>query len=280
MTSLSGYSQKEKEQVKIENEMLADSLHCYTLNKQTNLIAYSGPDGLLLVDAGYEKTGYQLKEELVERFDLPVQFIINTHWHDDHTGGNKILGEGATIIAHHYVKSVLSRNRTSPQKTEKAFPVYAQPNITFHDSLDLTFNNQDLQLIHLSGGHTDGDILVYFPASNVLAVGDLLFADKFPYIDLKHGGNVRAYIDHLNWIVESYPEDTRIVGGHGPVYTMDQLKSYAQNLQETLDIVEHAIEQDLSMQEMIDTRILKDYESYGTGFISEKYWIYTIVSNF
>ena len=198
------------------------------------------------------------------------------HYHGDHTAGDKSLGEHADIIAHNYVKEILSKSRGQGERKQKAFPSYAQPNITFNDSMNLYFNHSTVKLIHLRGGHTAGDILVYFPKQKVLATGDLLFADKFPYVDLRHGGNALRYLEQVKQIAERFPDDLTIVGGHGPVYSMKDLQNYYQTLSETVKVIQQAKEEGQTVKQMKENRILSDWKEFGTSFISEDFWIETV----
>ena len=273
------FSQINWSEVEVQSTELAPGLHRLFIGEGVSILAYCGDDGLLLVDAAYEKAAEKVQKELIRLGKDDLKYIINTHYHSDHTGGNKYLGENVDIIAHSHVKEVISKESGSGKYKRAAYPIFAQPNITFTDSMTLRFNNQTLILSHPKGGHTAGDIVVYFPDSKLLALGDLLFADKFPYVDINQGGNAIRYIKHLESIIDSYPEETKIIGGHGPVYTLDKLRTYHQTLEQTVKEVRGAKERGMTLEQMKKERILGNWEKYGTGFISEDFWIATVYNS-
>jgi glyoxylase-like metal-dependent hydrolase (beta-lactamase superfamily II) len=274
------FSQQDNEANIIDKEQLTEKISRFEIKPGVSVLFFKGNDGAILIDAGYEQSAEKLKKEIEEEYDSEINYLINTHWHYDHTGGNKILGTNTCIISHPYVKYMLSRDHKQGKKTTDAFPRSAQPDICFTDSMSLYFNGERIQLIHLPGGHTGGDIIVYFTDSKVLAAGDLLFADKFPCVDLNYGGNVDKYLDNLDWLITRFPDDINIVGGHGPVYTKEELTEYREILGETIQIVRNAIEEGNNTETLQKKNILKEYSSFGDGFISEEYWIYTIANSY
>jgi len=239
-------------------------------------VLFTGPDGALLIDAAYQQTTLQLKAAIKTVTDQPVKYLINTHHHADHTGGNAAFGGEATIIAHQFVKDFVSINQMQGTRQIPALPREAWPEITFSDRMQLDFNGQNLLIQHLPGGHTAGDAIVFFPESKVLVIGDLLFADNFPFVDLANGGNPRRFMEHLKWISGNFPDDVLIVGGHGPVYNMEQFRSYILNLERTIEIVSHAKSSGISLEEAKANRILREWEAWGSFFITEERWIETL----
>jgi cyclase len=260
----------------VETTELAPGIHRLFVGGSVSVIAFTGEEGVLLIDAAYEQTVPQLKAAVGELSDKPLRYLVNTHIHGDHTGGNMGLGEGVEIISHHDVKTYLGTERTQGDRVIPAFPAHARPNITFSNELDLEFNGQTLQMLHLAEGHTSGDIIIYFPEGNVLVMGDLLFADNFPYVDVSNGGHPFGYLENLGWILSNYPADAIVSGGHGPVYTMDQLAQWRQTLIETVEAVDAAKRQGLSAEEMKSARILEPWAEMGRFFITEDRWIDTL----
>ncbi len=273
---LIGFSQRDYSKMEVAHTELAPGLHRLLVGNSVSVMAYDGHDGLLLIDAAYEQTAPQLRDTLNSLFGKPVRYLINTHLHGDHTGGNPEFGKEAEIISHHSVKTWLESDRKQGDRVPGPMPKDAIPDITFEGTLNLDFNGQTIEMRHLAGGHTAGDVILFFPKSNVLALGDLLFAGYFPYIDMGQGGNPYTFIKHLKWVLETYPEDVTLVGGHGPVYTMNQLRSYVNNLELTIVKIAEAKENGLSIEQIKQDRILKDWESYGSFFITEDRWIETI----
>jgi cyclase len=269
-------AQRDWSAMTIETTGLAPGIHRLFVGGSVSVIAFTGDEGVLLIDVAYEQTAPQLKAAVKELSDKPLRYIVNTHIHGDHTGGNMALGEGVDIIAHHAVKTFLGTERTQGERVIPAFPVYARPNITFSYELDLEFNGQTLQMLHLPEGHTNSDIIIYFPESNVLVLGDLLFADNFPFVDVSNGGHPFGFIENLGWIIANYPDDAVISGGHGPVYTMDQLAEWRQTLIETVEVIDEAKRRGLTAEEMKTGRILEPWADMGRFFITEDRWIDTL----
>lgn len=276
MLPVLGFSQRDWSQMQLETTEISPGLYRLFIGQGVAVVAWAGDDGLLLIDAGYEQTTPQLVRALSVIHPGQVNYLINTHIHGDHTGGNVVLGEGATIIAHHFVKEYLSTEKRQGDRIIPPMPVHAIPAITFTDGMTLDFNGQTIQLKHLPGGHTAGDIIVYFPDSKVLVAGDLLFADFFPYVDVNNGGHPFVFLENLEWILNHFPEDITIVGGHGPVYNMAQLREYHNTLWQTTDILRDARHSGMSLEQMKENRLLQSWEKMGTGFISEDRWMETL----
>lgn len=266
-------SQEEVKKTPITVNEIAPGIHRLFVNDRVAVISFSGDDGLLIIDAAYERTANDLAEKLNEITDKPLKYLINTHIHGDHTGGNLVLGKDVDIISHMNVKEYLSKDQGQGERVTPAFPEYARPNITFTERMFLDFNEQNLQLIHLPNGHTGSDIVIYFPESNVLVVGDLLFANYFPYVDVGNGGNPMGFIENIEWITKNFPDDATVIGGHGPVYSMEEYKEYRKTLIKTVELIKDQKNNGLSAEEIKEKRILKEWESFGSFFITEDRWI-------
>ncbi len=270
------FAQRDWSAMKVVTTELAPDVYRLFVGEGVSVVAHIGPEGVLLIDAAYEQTVPQLKEALKILTDEPIRYLVNTHIHGDHTGGNLALGQGVEIIAHHNVKKFLGTERTQGDRVIPAFPDYAQPKITFSDELNMYFNGESLQMLHLPEGHTNSDIIIYFPHKKVLVVGDLLFADNFPFVDVNNGGHPMGFLKNLEWITATYPDDVIINGGHGPVYTMKQYRDYLQTLWHTVNAVKEAKQKGLTATQMKEHRILKQWENMGKAFISEDRWIDTL----
>ena len=232
-----------------------------------NVIASVGSDGIIIVDANYSEYAAFL-EKAIDSIGggKKLKCIVDTHWHFDHTGGQKIFGGGVKIISHKNVKELLSKDDILLGDTQKAYPVDALPNITFLDSLALIFNNSDIIITSVSGSHSAGDAVVYFRKEKVLHVGDIIFADQFPFVDTEHGGSVIRILESLNKIISIYPPDTRIVPGHGPAYSMSDLKEYAEMVERTTDIVSKEKQKDKSLKEIQSENVLGEFKEYAVSF--------------
>lgn len=260
----------------IETTELAPGIHRLFVNNAVAVVVFHGEDGVLVIDAAYERSAEKLMEEIRSISDAPIQYLINTHLHGDHTGGNKLIGKEADIIAHESVKEYLSTEQKRGETTLPPFPEYAQPNILVDGNMDLEFNGEKIQITHLEGGHTAGDLIVFFPVANVLVMGDLLFANYFPYVDVSNGGDPFRFLENVDRIIEHFPADATIVGGHGPVYTLDELRQWRENLSATITVMRKAKNDGMNLEEMKEKSILKEWESMGSFFITEDRWIDTL----
>ncbi len=279
LLAVNSFAQDDPPPPKTVTTELAPGIYQIYYNNVVSLVAFTGPDGLMLVDDGYKKSADVIREELKKISADSLRFILNTHWHGDHTGGNIPLGKGTHIIAHEQVKEMLNHDQVSLGSQAPAFPSYAQPDITFTDRLSVYFNGDTVKLIHLPGGHTGGDAIVWFPKGKVLVMGDLIFADNFPYVDLEHGGNAVKYVDNLNWVIQHLPEDITIVPGHGRIYTMTDFKAWQSALQKTIELIIDQQAQGLSAGDMKQKKILSDYAGFGKWWITEDQWIDAVVKS-
>jgi len=269
-------AQRDWSQMRVTSTEIALGVYRLFVDPGVATVLFTGPDGALLIDAAYSQTTAQLEAAIKAITPYPVTYLINTHHHADHTGGNTRFGEEATIIAHQFVRDFVSSDQVQGTRQIVALPKAAWPRITFSERMHLEFNKQTLQLLHLPGGHTAGDVIVYLPVSKVLVLGDLLFADNFPFVDVANGGNPKRFLDHLKWIAGNYPEEVTIIGGHGPVYTMTQFRTYIENLEKTIATVKNAKTAGITLEQAKSDRILKEWESWGRFFITEDRWIETL----
>lgn len=258
--------------------MICLSDHLYKLQiGHVSVVASIGPDGVLLSDTGFESTAVQLKSNLEKLGGHHIRYIINTHWHSDHCNGNKVLGkEAAVIIAHENVLKTLSEDQFLTvfwQEEHKAFPEYARPNLTFSHRLTVYFNNEQIEIIHFPNGHTDGDAIVYFKKANVLHLGDLLFSIGFPAIDFEHGGNVEQLAINLQKIIDMMPANVTFIAGHGPTYTLEELKKYREMILSTVAIVKKEITKGKTLDEMKKDKILTGWEKWSYGPHDCNSWI-------
>jgi glyoxylase-like metal-dependent hydrolase (beta-lactamase superfamily II) len=228
-----------------------------------------GEDGILIVDDQYAPLADKIKAALTGITEKPVKFVLNTHWHGDHTGGNAQFGETAPIIAHENVRKRLqSGGNIALFKMEvPPAPKAALPVITFQDKVTVHVNGEDIRAIHFPKGHTDGDIVVFFPQSNVVHMGDDFFAGMFPFIDLESGGSVEGLIEDIAQIIPMLPPNVKVIPGHGPLSTMDDLKKFEAMLRATSAAVAGAMKQGKTLDQMKQEKVLANYADWGKGFI-------------
>jgi cyclase len=233
-----------------------------------NIGASIGEDGIVLIDDQYAPLAPKIRAALAELSDKEILYVLNTHWHGDHTGGNEFFGETAPIIAHHNVRKRLAEGMDLPGRTTPPAPEGALPVLTFGDDLVLHLNGETIEAIHLPEGHTDGDLVVWFPRSNVIHMGDHYFAGRFPFIDLASGGSVRGLIRNLHTVIERVPATVRIIPGHGPLSTITEMKTYLAMIEETAAVVVKAIEQGLTLDEMKERAVLSTWDDWSWNFIT------------
>src|SRR5579863_5584834 len=187
-----------------------------------NIGASIGDDGIVIVDDQYAPLAEKIQAALKGITDKPVRFIINTHYHRDHTGGNAYFQKQAPIIAHDNVRKRLESggsagNGSSIHMENKPQPKEALPIITFDHDVTVHLNGEDIQALHFPHGHTDGDSVIFFPKSNVVHMGDDFVTYGFPFVDLAGGGSVSGMIAAIDQIIPKLPPDVKIIPGHGPI---------------------------------------------------------------
>lgn len=248
--------------------------------KGGNIGLLKGDDGLLLIDDDYSVNVGALEASL-DKIEGKPKFVINTHWHGDHTGGNEHLGEYVTIVAHDNV-----RKRLSTHQEIKFFgmkmapsPKSALPVVTYDRSLVIHFNGQALNVVHYPNGHTDGDSIVLIQPANVVHMGDHFFAGRFPFVDLESGGDVMGMANNIKVVIGQLDREVKIIPGHGPLSTLDDLKAYHQMLMETSLLIQAAIDQGLKLDAIQKQGLPAKWKSWGVGFINQDTWIKTVYSS-
>jgi len=237
----------------------------------------------LIVDDKFAPLVEQIRGSLAELGGGQLKFILNTHWHGDHTGGNEAFGRETLIIAHDNV-----RKRLSAKQTIKLFnmvsdphPKEALPVITFDESLSVHFNGEEIKVIHFAEGHTDGDSVIFFTNSNVVHMGDHFFNGFYPFIDLNSGGDVEGFISNIEKLLTLIPQDAKIIPGHGPLADSNDLKNFHAMLVETSDVVKKAIDQNKTLEEVKKSGFSKEIvEKWGKGFLTTEQWIEIIYNSY
>ncbi len=243
----------------------------------TNLVASTGADGILLVDAGFGSTAEALVDALKTLGNGDLKLVINTHYHGDHTFGNQVLSSHAAILAH---RSVLDRMSGSYFHLSD-LPSPNRPTVGFDDSLVIHFNGEEIHVVHIPPCHSDGDAYVYFTNSKVVAVADLFFPDEIPYIDQFAGGNVDGYLGQIRRFINDFPDDVTFVAAHGRPYSKDDLREYDRMLTETTDLIRQAAETGKTDWDMINDSLLADYQGWNGQFPTTtlEAWIQTVYTD-
>ena len=205
-----------------------------------NMGAFVGPDGVLLIDDQFAPLTPKITAALAKLSDRPLRFVLNTHWHGDHTGGNENLGRaGATIIAHDNVRRRLSveQVRALWAQTVPAAPKDALPVITFSTAVTFHMNGDTVQVFHVPGGHTDGDAVVHFLAADVIHTGDLFFNGRYPVIDVDAGGSLAGMITAVDRLLPLVGPQTKLIPGHGPLAGRADLEAFRAMLVGVRDVL-------------------------------------------
>lgn len=238
-----------------------------------NIAALVGMDGIMIVDDDYKALSAKLAAALKELGSDHPRFVFNTHWHGDHTEGNEFFGKDSIIIAHENVrKRLLDPPVIFGQKTPP-YASFALPIVTYTESMSLHINGEEVRAVHFPNGHTDGDTVVFFKNANVVHLGDDFFNGFFPFVDLDSGGSVQGLINNLAALIRQIPADAKLIPGHGPLATLEDLKTFHQVLVETSDIVQSAMKKKKSLDEIKKAGLPEKYAKWGSGFIKTDSWI-------
>ncbi len=236
-----------------------------------NIGASIGDDGVFIIDDQFAPLSDKILAAIRELTDKPVSYVLNTHWHGDHTGGNENFGRsGAVIVAHRNV-----RKRMSSKQFMKAFglevpasPAAALPVITFSNDVTFYFNGNQIRVMHRPTAHTDGDALVYFAQPNVLHMGDLFFNGFFPFIDQGSGGSLRGLLAAVDSALAMINDDTRVIPGHGPLAAKADLQAYRTMLRDVLAAITPLIAAGKSREEVLAADPLAQIgRTWGNGFL-------------
>ena len=241
-----------------------------------NIGVSAGEDGVLLVDDQFAPLAPKIRAAVDSLAGDGVRYVLNTHWHHDHTDGNKVFGREAPVVAHRNVRLRLASPQVSGSDTTPALPEDALPEITFGESVSIHFNGEEIRVEHFPRGHTDGDAVVFFPESGVVHMGDHMFARRFPYVDLGSGGSVQGYTRNVKAVLDSLPDGAAVIPGHGELTDVQGLRSFHAMLVETTGIVRRRMEEGMSLREVKDAGLPAKWTSWGQGFISTPRWLETV----
>ena len=235
-----------------------------------NIGLITGADGAFIVDDQFAPLTDKIRAAIATVTDRPVRFVVNTHWHGDHTGGNERWGSaGSVIIAQDNVRLRMGTPQTRNNRTTPASPAAALPVITFADSMTLHLNGYSVRVIHVRNAHTDGDAIIYYTRANVLHMGDTYFSTGYPFIDGVSGGHVDGIVDAADRALAMIRDDTRVIPGHGPLATKADLQEYRRVVGTVRDRVRALVQQGKSLGEVAATRPTAEFdEKWGRGFIN------------
>jgi cyclase len=269
------YGQRDFSTVEVKATKVAGSVYVLT-GAGGNIGVSVGDDGIVIVDDQYAPLAPKIEAALKTISDKPLRFILNTHYHGDHTGGNEHFGKTAPIVAHENVRKRLASSTTRLGQTTPAAPKGALPVLTFNDSVTIHLNGEDVRAVHMPHGHTDGDSIIWFTKSNVVHMGDDFFNGLFPFVDQENGGSVRGLMANLDKVINVLPDDAKVIPGHGALSDKAGLRKYRDMLGATWTAVENGVGAGKSLDQLKADKVLAGWESWGTGFIKTDFWIETI----
>jgi cyclase len=235
-----------------------------------NIGASIGEDGIVIVDDQYAPLADKISSALRTIADKPVRFVINTHYHDDHTNGNLEWYKHATIIAHDNLRTRLASRATTAENANRVTgsTPNALPLITYDHELTLHMNGEDIRAMFVPHAHTDGDTLVYFTKSNVLHAGDNFVRYGFPYVDLDAGGSINGMIAALESTLDRLPTDVKIIPGHGQVSNVDDVRKFVAMLRDSRSAVERGIRAGKSVDQLKQEKVLSPWQEWDNTFVT------------
>lgn len=252
-----------------------------------NIAASVGEDGIVIIDDQFAPLAEKIQAALknIGVTDKPVRFVINTHYHGDHTGGNELFNNsGSTIIAHDNVRKRLESggpagNGGSVKIENKPAAKAALPIITFDHDVTIHLNGEDIRALHFPSGHTDGDSVIFFPKNNVVHMGDDFVRYGFPFIDVAAGGSVQGIIAACEKVAAELPADVKVIPGHGALSNMEDVKAFTKMLKETSAVVQKALDEHKTLDQMKQAKILAPWDKFSGSFINSDAFIETLYNS-
>ncbi len=259
------------------------SVHVLVMPSAGNVGVSAGPDGVFIIDDQFAPMAPKIAAAVAKLTDQPVRYILNSHWHGDHTGGNASFGkQGYVIVAHDNVRTRMSKehfsaffNSTTPPSPPEALPV-----ITFSDRMTFHFNGDTVRVEHVNNAHTDGDAIFHFEKADVLHAGDVFVLYGYPFIDLSSGGSVAGMIRGVDRILEIAGQDTLIIPGHGAVVNRARVAGFRDLLTGSRDRVRKLIAEGKTLPDIIAAKPLASFDAdWGQGFVKADQFVTTIFNS-
>ncbi|MGQ8366619.1 MBL fold metallo-hydrolase [Glaciecola sp. 1036] len=268
-TSLVAFSQDRFADVEVTSQSVSGSVYMLT-GAGGNIGVSAGDDGLLIIDDQYAPLADKIAAELKSISDMKTKYVVNTHYHGDHTGSNAFFHEnqGATIFAHENVRIRLASAEDADQQS--------LPVITYKDGIKFHINGDTAHVFHLPSAHTDGDSAIWFEKANVLHTGDIFFNGMFPYVDLGAGGDVEGYIEAIKVLLAKIDPTTKIIPGHGKLANKQDLMRFVDMIEQTHQYVQAQKAKGMSEAEVVEAGLEEKWKSWAWQFINEERWIKTL----
>lgn len=268
LCTTAGASEDRFADVEITREALRGDVHML-VGAGGNIGVLANEAGMLMVDDQYAPLAERIRSALDEIAPNGPRFVLNTHYHGDHTGGNAFFARSGTILAHDNVRLRLLEN---DELTAAALPM-----ITYDSSVRLHMGDETIDVLHLPHGHTDGDSVVFFRNANVVHLGDHFFNGRFPYIDLEAGGSVRGLLDNVAALLAQLDDDAIIIPGHGPLASREDLQRYHDMISDSWARVQRGIDAGLDDPEIRAAGVDARWAGWSWSFITTERWIDTLL---
>lgn len=250
------------EKIEIKKLEVAKGVYMLT-GRGGNIGVSSGKDGIFLIDDQYAQLSEKIRAVLTEISSEPIRFVLNTHFHGDHTGGNEPAGAaGALIVSHQNTRKRLTTEQFIEffQSKQPASPEVALPVVTFTDTVTFHLNGDEVLAFHVREAHTDGDVIVFFRKANVIHMGDVYFAKGYPFFDVPNGGSVDGILRALDNVLAMVDKDCRVIPGHGPLSDRAGMQEYRDMLATVRDRVRAQVSAGKTLTEVIASKPTADFD--------------------
>jgi len=256
--------------VRIRTVDVAPGIHML-VGSGGNIGVSTGADGAFVIDDQFAPLHDRIRGAIEALDGGPLRFVLNTHWHGDHTGGNEAMSSaGAVIVAHEQVRARMSRDQYNPlfDRTTKASSPAALPVVTFGDGLTFHWNGHEIRVFHVGPAHTDGDSVVHFVDAGVFHVGDTFFNGSYPFVDLASGGRIDGLLAAVDRVLALAGPDAKIIPGHGPLADRKDLVRFREVVGTVRDRIRAAIDAGRSLEEVLAAGLTDEFDgAWGQGFM-------------
>ncbi len=262
--------------VEIKPVKVADGVYMLT-GSGGNIGLSVGDDGVFMIDDQFAPLTEKILAAVSQLSRKPVHFLVNTHWHGDHVGGNENMGKaGAIIIAHDNVRKRMSTDQfmAAFDRSVPASPAGALPVVTFTDAVTFHFNDDELHVFHVTNAHTDGDAIIHFREANVFHMGDTFFNGMYPFIDTGSGGSIDGMIEAADEVLARANRRTKFIPGHGPLGGRKDLRAYRDMLETVSERIHKMVDDGKSRDEVIAAKPTSELDgTWGNGFMKPDRWV-------
>jgi cyclase len=279
--TIPAHSQQDFSKVEIKPQQLAPSV-AVLFGAGGNMGVSYGEDGTVLIDDQFAPLTEKIQKAVADLGAQPVKYLINTHWHFDHSGGNENMGKaGALIMAHDNVRVRMAQGGSVGGGTTPPAPKVALPVVTYADGLKLHLNGEEVRVVHMPAAHTDGDSIVHWTKSNVIHMGDLFMLKvSFPFVDTKSGGDVRGFVTAADKVLALANDQTKIIPGHGAIATKADLQNHRNMIATTIARVRAGIKAGKTLDQI---KAMKPADGFGidtNGFIKADAFVEVVYKTF